>query len=121
MRRAVTGRQSRSATVHAHRSQSPTRVFVRAGSLGERVSAASGSKEGPRMPKDFLGREVVTAAEISQMAPTERRAHFESSIVTDLSQVPQAFLDRIRARLEPLVAERDREQATSARGPHSDR
>jgi hypothetical protein len=72
------------------------------------------------MPKDFFGRDVVTADEVRQMTPDERRAHFESHVVTDLSQVPPAFLNRIRARLEPLIAERDKAQAASARGPQSD-
>lgn len=69
-----------------------------------------------RMPKDFRGREVITAADLEQMRPGERQATFEESVVTDLESVPADFLTRVRSRLAPRVAQRDREQA-AARGP----
>ena len=43
---------------------------------------------------------VTTAAELDLMTPAERQAHFEASIVRDLSDVPEPFLNRIRERLQ---------------------
>ena len=43
---------------------------------------------------------VTTAAELDQMTPAQRQAHFEASIVRDLSDVPEPFLNRIRERLQ---------------------
>jgi hypothetical protein len=63
------------------------------------------------MPKDFRGREVVTAADLEQMTPDERRATFEDSVITDLHSVPADVLTRVRSRLAPRIAQRDREQA----------
>lgn len=34
------------------------------------------------------------------MTPAQRQAHFEASIVSDLSDVPEQFLNRIRERLQ---------------------
>jgi hypothetical protein len=55
--------------------------------------------------------------DLERMTPVERRASFEESVITDLGQVPPAFLARVRTRLEPLIAERDREQASALRAP----
>ena len=71
-------------------------------------------KEGD-MPKDFAGREIVTAAELDSMSPAERQASAEESIILDPAQVPASFRERARAHFAPLIAERDREQA-AARG-----
>jgi len=71
------------------------------------------------VPKDFRGREVVTAADLEQMTPGERQATFEDSVITDLHRVPTDFLARVRARLTPRVAQRDREQA-AAKGPRNE-
>jgi hypothetical protein len=70
-----------------------------------------------RAPKDFFGREIVTVDALERLTPAERRESFEESVVTDVGQVPPAFLARVRARLEPLIAERDREQASALRAP----
>ena len=48
---------------------------------------------------------VWTAAELEQMSHEERHAIFAASIVTDLDQVPPAFLARVRARVERIVAD----------------
>ncbi|HEY6795682.1 MAG TPA: hypothetical protein VI248_13470 [Kineosporiaceae bacterium] len=71
------------------------------------------------MPKDFRGREVVTAADLEQMTPGGRQATFEDSVITDLHSVPADFLTRVRSRLTPRVVRRDREQA-AARGPRNE-
>lgn len=71
------------------------------------------------MPKDFRGREVVTAADLDQMTAGERQATFEDSVITDLNSVPADFLTRVRARLTPRVAQRDSDQA-AAKGPRSE-
>lgn len=71
------------------------------------------------MPKDFRGREVVTAADLEQMTPGERQATFEDSVITDLQSVPVDFLTRVRSRLALRVAHRDREQA-AAKGPRNE-
>lgn len=52
-------------------------------------------------------RSVVAAAELDEMTPQERHDHFTDSVVTDLEQVPQAFLAAVREQLEPRVAERE--------------
>ena len=46
------------------------------------------------------GPDATTAAELETMTPAERHADFESRIVTDLSQLPAQFQDRVRVRLE---------------------
>ncbi len=52
------------------------------------------------MPKN-----VVTAAELEEMSPAERRAIFEASIITDLDKAPQGLVERARARIEQRIAE----------------
>lgn len=52
-------------------------------------------------------RSVVTAAELEAMTPQERHDHFMSSVVTDLGQVPPAFLTAVREQLAPRIADRD--------------
>lgn len=44
-------------------------------------------------------RSVVAAAELDEMTPQERHDHFTDSVVTDLEQVPQAFLAAVREQL----------------------
>lgn len=46
---------------------------------------------------------VVTAAELEKMTPAEQKALFDQSVVTDLSQVPDEFLARVRQRLEQHI------------------
>jgi hypothetical protein len=45
------------------------------------------------------------------MTPAERQAHFDASVVTDLSQVRPEFLARVRARLEQRIATQDASQS----------
>jgi hypothetical protein len=52
-----------------------------------------------------MASKIWTAAELEQMSPTERKAIFDASIVTDLDQVPPEFLARVRARVENIIAE----------------
>jgi hypothetical protein len=52
-----------------------------------------------------MASKIWTAAELEQMSPTERKAIFDASIVTDLDQVPPEFLARVRARVEKVIAE----------------
>jgi len=52
-----------------------------------------------------MARRVWTVAELEQMAPAEQDAAFEASIVADLREVPPAFLERVRARIEQRIAE----------------
>ncbi len=54
-----------------------------------------------------MASKVWTAAELEQMSPTERKAIFDASIVTDLDQVPPEFLARVRTRVEKIIAETD--------------
>ena len=72
------------------------------------------------MPKDFAGREIVTAADLDAMNPAERQASAEEALILDPAQLPAAFRDRATAHFGPLIAERDREQA-AARGTHPER
>ena len=46
---------------------------------------------------------MTTAAELDQMTLAERQAHFEASLVTDLTQVPEPFLAKVRARLQTRI------------------
>jgi len=46
---------------------------------------------------------VVTAAELEKMSPAEQQALFDTSVVTDLDQVPAEFLERVRLRLEQHI------------------
>ena len=52
-----------------------------------------------------MASKVWTAGELEQMRPQERHHIFNSSIVTDLGQVPPEFLARVRARAEQMIAE----------------
>jgi hypothetical protein len=54
-----------------------------------------------------MASKIWTAAELEQMSPTERKAIFDASIVTDLDQVPPEFLARVRTRVEKIIAETD--------------
>jgi hypothetical protein len=59
------------------------------------------------VPKDILGREILTAAELDAMTPAQRRAAFDASIVTDLETLPPEYVARLRADAEELLARRD--------------
>ena len=46
-----------------------------------------------------MERKIWTAAELDEMTPAQRQKIFDESIVWDLSEVPEEFLDRIRAKV----------------------
>lgn len=50
-----------------------------------------------------VAREVQTAEELEAMTPAEQDAAFDAALVTDLSAVPPAFLERVRDRLGPRL------------------
>jgi hypothetical protein len=54
-----------------------------------------------------MARKVWTAQELERLSPAEQDAIFESSVVTDLDQVPAEFLNRVRERLQARIAQRD--------------
>jgi hypothetical protein len=62
------------------------------------------------VPRDILGRPVVTAADLDAMTPQQRKAAFEASIVTDLDQLPPDYVAQLRADAEELAARRDAAQ-----------
>ena len=59
------------------------------------------------MAKDFVGRPVITAAELDAMTPAQRESAFEASVVTDLDDLPPAYVARLRADAAGLIAERE--------------
>jgi hypothetical protein len=59
-----------------------------------------------------MARKVWTAQELERLSPAEQDAIFESSVVTDLDQVPAEFLSRVRERLQARIAQRDLPKAT---------
>ena len=52
-----------------------------------------------------MARRIVTADELEKMTPAEQDAHFEASIVRDLSTVSPEFRSRVRERVEQRAAE----------------
>lgn len=59
------------------------------------------------MPRDILGRPIVTAAELDTMTAAERKAAFEASLVTDLEQLPADYVARLRAGAEERLVSRE--------------
>lgn len=57
--------------------------------------------------KDLFGRPVVTAAEMDEMTPDQRREVIRSRIVWDLSELPEEYVVRLRATAERHRAERE--------------
>lgn len=51
-------------------------------------------------------RKVWTAAELEQLSFAERQRIFDEGVVTDLSQLPPEFLERVRAKGHELAKER---------------
>jgi hypothetical protein len=62
---------------------------------------------GLRGYSEAVARKVWTAEELEQLTPPEQDALFSASVVTDLDQVPAAFLERIRARAEQRLVPGD--------------
>jgi hypothetical protein len=54
-----------------------------------------------------VARKVWTAEELERLTPAEQNALFDASVVTDLDQVPAAFLDQVRARAEQCLVPGD--------------
>ena len=59
-----------------------------------------------------VARKVWTATELERLTPAEQDALFDASVVTSLSDVPDAFLDRVRARLDERIARSETPKAT---------
>jgi hypothetical protein len=64
--------------------------------------------------KDLFGRLVLTAAELDEMTPAERREAIRSRIVWDLSALPEEYVARLRATAEKHRAEREGGEADEA-------
>lgn len=47
--------------------------------------------------------EITTAAELEQMTPAERDAHFDASIVRDPADLPTDLVKRARERLTQRI------------------
>ncbi len=45
-----------------------------------------------------------TAEELEKLSPTERTEIIRAGIVTDLTQVPEAFLERVRANVRNHIS-----------------
>ncbi len=52
-----------------------------------------------------MARKIWTAAELEQMTPSEQDTIFRASIVRDLAEVPDEFLERIRSRANERITE----------------
>jgi hypothetical protein len=59
-----------------------------------------------------MAGKVWSAEELERMTPAEQDALFASSVVTDLNDVPAAFLARVRARLEERITKRNTPHAS---------
>lgn len=55
---------------------------------------------------------VWTADELAALTPAEQDALFQASIVHDLSEVPEEFVARVRARLEQRIAQQETPRAS---------
>ncbi len=55
-----------------------------------------------------MARKVWTAAELEKLTRAEQQAIFDESIVTDLDEVPPAFLAQVRADAERLLGTDER-------------
>ncbi|MDB9845558.1 hypothetical protein OAV07_01240 [Acidimicrobiales bacterium] len=54
---------------------------------------------------DATDRKLWTAEELEKLSAAERAEIVRAGIVTDMSQVPEAFLERIRANVHEHIAE----------------
>ena len=50
-------------------------------------------------------RDVVTAAELDEMSPTERAEAVRARVIDDLDQLPQSFRSRVEASARSLSNE----------------
>lgn len=51
-----------------------------------------------------MAQKIWTAQELEQMTPAEQNEIFAASIVRDLTDVPEEFLARVRARFDEHLA-----------------
>ena len=51
-----------------------------------------------------MARKVWTPAELEELTPAEQDDVFDSGVLSDLSDVPDEFLARVRARLAQRTA-----------------
>jgi hypothetical protein len=68
------------------------------------------------VPKDILGRRVVTAAEMDEMTPQQRQDVFRARTMWDLSELPADYVAALRATAERHLADREGEQGTGQAG-----
>jgi len=54
-----------------------------------------------------MAHKTWTAEELDQMSPAEQQKLFDESIVRNLDDVPQEFLERIRAKVRRRSSETD--------------
>lgn len=54
---------------------------------------------------NIVADKVWSAEELEAMTPAEQDALFESSLITDPAQVPEAFLERVRDRARRRIAD----------------
>jgi hypothetical protein len=57
---------------------------------------------------DGVSEDVVTAADLEAMSPSQRQAVFEASLIHDLADAPQQLVDRARTRVEDRIAASER-------------
>ena len=53
---------------------------------------------------DITDRKLWTAEELERLSPGERNEIIRAGIVTDMSQVPTAFLERVRENVGEHIA-----------------
>ena len=58
-----------------------------------------------------MARRVWTAEEVEKLSREQQQAIFDESIVTDLAEVPPAFLARVRADAQRLIDRRETQRA----------
>ena len=71
------------------------------------------------MPKDITGHPVLTAADLDDMSPEERRAAFDARVVTDLDELPAEYVAQLRVRTAALIAQRETAHASDQDVPHA--
>ena len=61
--------------------------------------------EGSTTMSEMTDRKLWTAEELEKLSAAERTEIVRAGIVTDISQVPEAFLERVRANVREHIAE----------------
>ncbi len=52
-----------------------------------------------------MAHKIWKAAELEQLTPAEQDSIFQASIVSDLAEVPEEFLARVRSRANERITE----------------